>query len=412
MFDKKLNLAVPGLDSVVLPKMVRVKQRLDDVRVADIEGELRKSIGALPDIESVRGKRIAITAGSRGVAEIALIIKTVAGTLKERGAHPFIIPAMGSHGGGTPEGQARIIADYGITEATMGVPVVSSMDVVEVAKLPDGMPVYCDKAAWEADGIVIVNRVKPHTMFKGDIESGLLKMCAIGIGKHIGAATYHRRGFKAFPTLIPEAGMAFLGACKNAGKFVFGVASVENGHKKVKIVEAIAPEKIFERERELLKISENSMARLPFDEIDVLVIEEFGKNISGNGMDPNVTGRGEPGTRFEGTPSIETIVVLGLTEETHGNATGIGGADIITRDVTNAIDFEATYINHITSGALRFASVPLIAHDEDEALRIAYMSAPTRKGGPRFVRIKNTLELEEIWVSENMMGSLTPPRFF
>ena len=398
LFDTQIDIAVPGLDTLALPRMARVRQKVVSDRVEDIEKEICRGVDALALF--VAGKSIAVTAGSRGIADYARLLRAIVSKLKEMDARPFIFPAMGSHGGGSAEGQREVLASYGITEAAMGVPIYSSMETVEVGLLPNGMKVFCDKLAWNADGIVLFNRIKAHTDFKGDWESGLLKMCAIGVGKHEGATSMHRAGFACFHKQIPEAGQFFL---KNA-KVLFGVASVENGYEQVMRVEVIPTDNIVERERELLVLAKKSMARLPFDDIDVLVVDEIGKNISGTGMDPNVTGRtGTKEVTFPGTPRIGCIVVLGLSKETHGNAVGIGSGDITTQRAVAEIDLSQTYINHVTSGVVQDASIPLVAKDDEEALRIALFSVPFREGGARVVHIRNTLLLEEFQVSENML---------
>jgi hypothetical protein len=277
------------------------------------------------------------------------------------------------------------------------------METVEVGSLPDGRKVFCDKSAWNADGIVLFNRVKAHTDFKGDWESGLLKMCVIGVGKHNGAAAMHRAGFVRFHDQIPATAQFFL----KKSKVLFGVATVENGYEQVMHVEVIPTDKIVERERELLILAKKCMARLPFDDIDILAVDEIGKNISGSGMDPNVIGR--PGMReitFPGTPHIGCIVVLGLSKETHGSAVGIGAGDITTYRTVAEIDLSQTYINHVTSGAVQGGSIPLVAKDDEEAMRIALYSVPFREGGERIVHIRNTLLLEEFEVSENMLPEI------
>ncbi|MDR1875494.1 MAG: lactate racemase domain-containing protein [Synergistaceae bacterium] len=411
LFDARVDIAVPGLNSVKLPRMVRVRQKMVDDEVKDIAEEISRGVDALTVDGrplSVAGKKLAVTAGSRGIADYAKLLHAIVSKLKAMGAQPFIFPAMGSHAGGTAEGQRELLERYGVTEATMGVPVRSSMETVEVGTLPNGTRVYCDKLAWESDGIVLFNRVKPHTDFKGDWESGLLKMCAIGVGKHEGATSAHRAGFVRFHEVIPEVGKFFL---KNA-PVLFGVASVENGYERVMRVSVIPPAEIVERERELLALARKSMARLPFDDIDILAVDELGKNISGSGMDPNVIGR--PGMReitFPDAPHIGCIVILGLSEETHGSAVGIGAADITTIRAVAEVDLAQTYINHVTSGAVKGAAIPLAAADDEEAMRVALYSVPFREGGERIVHIRNTLLLEEFEVSENMLpeirGALT-----
>ena len=403
-FDKNISIAIPGLYDVTLPRVARVRQKLSDQRVDDIAGEISRGIDALGGVTAkLKNKRIAVTGGSRGIADYALIMRSLTAKLKEMGAEPFIVPAMGSHGGGTAEGQKKVLATFGITESSMEVPILSSMEVVTIGELPDGTKIYCDKYAWESDGIVLCNRVKAHTNFSGEWESGILKMLSIGLGKHEGATTAHRAGFENFYKYIPDAGNFFL----SLGKILFGVATVENGHEQVMRLDVIAPENIAERERELLVIAKKNMARLPFAQLDILFVDEIGKNISGSGMDRNVIGRpfGEP---LPGMPSIGCIGVTGLSKETSGSAVGIGIAEIVTRDVVEQIDLAPTYINHITAGSVRGAAIPLVAKDDEEAVRIALYTVPAKASGKSatFARIRNTLMLDEFEVSENMLPAL------
>jgi hypothetical protein len=403
LFDKSVDIRVPGLEDVVLPRVARVRQKLSSERVADIDAEMSRKIDALPDsVKGIAGKRVAVTGGSRGIADYARLMRALVSKLKALGAEPFIVPAMGSHGGGTAEGQREMLETFGITEAAMGVPIVASMETVVVGELPDGTKVHCDRHAWEADGIVLFNRVKAHTDFKGEWESGLLKMIAIGLGKHEGATAIHRAGFVNFRARIPEAGKYFLAK----GKVLFGVTTVENGHEQVMRIDAVAPGDIAEREFELLALAKENMARLPFDELDILFVDEIGKNISGSGMDPNVMGRPGWNTTFPGTPKIGCIAVTGLSKETHRNALGVGAAEIVTRDVVEEMDLAPMYINHITSGAIRGAAIPLVARDDEEAVRISLYTVPAKTGGATFVRIRSTLMLEEFEVSENMLPDL------
>ena len=403
-FDKSIDIEVPGLYDIPLPRVARVRQKLSGQRVDDIAGEISRGVDALPGAAAkLKNKKIAVTGGSRGIADYAAIMRSLVTKLKEMGAEPFIIPAMGSHGGGTAEGQKKILAGFGIDESSMGAPIVSSMETVVVGELPNGRKVHCDKHAWESDGIVLFNRVKPHTDFKGEWESGMLKMIAVGLGKHEGTTALHRAGFINFHTQIPETGKFFL----SLGKILFGVTTVENGYEQVMRIDVTAPEDIVERERELLVIARENMARLPFEQLDILFVDEIGKNISGSGMDPNVMGRPGGGMPFPGTPKIGCIAVTGLSKETHGSAVGLGAADIVTRDTVEQINLAPMYINHITSGAIRGAAIPLVARDDEEAVRIALYTVPAKEGKEAtFVRIRNTLLLEEFEVSENMLPDL------
>ena len=395
----RIDAAIEGGTEYPFPKMVPVDQHFDRPRVEDIEKTVRTEMGKL-DPTAFRGKRIAITAGSRGIAGLVEILATVVARLRDWGAEPFIVPAMGSHGGATAEGQVRVLDGYGITEENIGAPILSSMDVVEVARLDDGRPLYCDKIAYGADGIVVCNKVKPHADFKAEYESGLVKMMALGLGKHKGAATIHTHGFGSFQKVLPEAGKALL---ENL-PVCFGVAILENAFDDLMVVEVIPPERILEREKELLSLAKDSIARLLLPEIDVLVIDEIGKNISGEGMDPNVTGR--PGSGLPGfdAPAIQKIVVLDVTPESHGNGVGIGMADITTLRCVNKLDLGAIYTNAITATIVDPAKIPLFMNNDREAIAVALKTCNRiMPQTARVVRIKNTLEVHRILVSEALV---------
>ncbi|HWP46737.1 MAG TPA: lactate racemase domain-containing protein [Candidatus Limnocylindrales bacterium] len=345
------------------------------------------------------GMRIAVAAGSRGVANIDVVVGSVVKELKALGTRPYIIPAMGSHGGGTAEGQRKVLKNYGISEETMGVPIYSSMEVVQVGTAPQGFPIYVDKYALEADGIILINRIKPHTNFKGELGSGLMKMMAIGLGKRQGAEIYHRAMSRWGPleTIRTIASMV-LKHCN----ILLGVGIVENGYDQTAILLALKPEEIATREPELLQKARELMAKLPFEEIDLLIVDEIGKEISGTGMDSNVIGRVDilpPGESQ--SPQISRIYVRDLTEKTQGNAVGIGLADLVHRRAVNKIDYKATYINCITSGSLAKCKIPLICETDQEALEIALSVLGIHPlEAVKVVWIKNTLELSEMRVSE------------
>ena len=304
---------------------------------------------------------------------------------------------MGSHGGATAEGQVKVLAGYGITEESMGAAIRSSMEVVEIGRLEDGTPLYIDRIASEADGIVIANKIKPHADFKANYESGLVKMLCIGLGKHKGAVTLHRHGFDRFDKVLPEAAEVLLDRLP----ILFGLAILENAFDDLMRLEIIPPERILSREKELLEIAKASIGRLLFPSIDLLVVDEIGKNISGEGMDPNVTGRpgsGLPG--FSNAPTIQKIVVLDVTPESHGNGVGIGLADITTRRFVEKIDLGAIYTNAITATILDPAKLPVIMNSDKEAIAIALKTCNrVTPDSVRVVRIINTLELHRIWVS-------------
>ena len=379
------------------PKMIRVRQTFPRPRVADIPKAVIQALGSAA-LRVKPGDTVAVGAGSRGIANIDVIVGATVRWLKELGARPFVFPAMGSHGGGTAEGQLSVLEHYGITEATMGCPVRATMDVVQVGEAL-GLPVWLDTLAAEADWIGIVNRVKPHTDFKGSIESGLFKMMTIGLGKHKGAIQYHRANIHhGYETVITSVGREMLAKARIG----FGVGIVENGYDETAVIEAFAPEALESGERRLLKSARDWMARLPFSPIDVLIVEEMGKNISGAGMDTNVIGRpSNPHEPFPNDPKILWIVTLDLTEESYGNAVGIGNADFTTRRLVEKIDMKPTLINAITACAPGGAKVPATYDTDREAVETALSCiglTPPEKA--RVIRIKNTLMLGEIEVSE------------
>ncbi|HEY7517553.1 MAG TPA: [Fe-S]-binding protein [Methylomirabilota bacterium] len=377
--------------------MIRVRQTFPRPRVADIPKSVTETLGAAA-LRVKAGDTVAVGAGSRGIANIDVVVGATVRWLKELGAQPFVFPAMGSHGGGTAEGQLSVLEHYGITEATMGCPVRATMEVVQVGEAL-GLPVWLDKLASEADWIGIVNRVKPHTDFKGSIESGLFKMMTIGLGKHKGAIQYHRANIHhGYETVITAVGREMLAKARIG----FGVGIVENGYDETAVVEAFAPEALEGGERRLLKSAREWMARLPFSPIDVLIVEEMGKNISGSGMDTNVIGRpSNPHEPFPNDPKILWIVTLDLTEESYGNAVGIGNADFTTRRLVEKIDMKPTLINAITACAPGGAKVPATYDTDREAVETALSCIGlTPPDKARVIRITNTLMLGEIEVSE------------
>lgn len=380
-----------------MPEMMRVLQCFTGEHIRDVaaavDAELRKTVAA-----DLRGRCIAVTAGSRGISNIAVVTRTVIDALATRGAHPFVVPAMGSHGGGTAEGQKALLAHYGITEESMGVPIVSSMETVQIGETASGVAVHCDRVAWEADAIVVVNRVKAHSDFKAPFESGLCKMMMVGLGKHFGAAAVHRAGSSRFGAILPEAAQIFI----DSGKILCGLALVENAAEETMIAEAIAPEKIAEREKQLLEIAKAAQGRLLLDEIDLLIVDEMGKNISGAGMDPNVTGRPPTGAPGFIAPPIRQIVVLGLTPCSEGNAIGVGMADIVSLDMAREIDTGPTYTNALTAGVVAAGRIPMVANTEYDAMIFAMMGiGRAALSEMKIVHVKNTLELEIIEVSAN-----------
>lgn len=384
------------------PRMYRVRQRFSSAHVQDPGQDAYHTMSQLnwPDI---RGKRVGITAGSRKIANLPEILMAVGRFLRERGAIPFIIPAMGSHGGGTAQGQIAMLENLRITEASVGMPIVSSMETRCIGTLKDGLPVFCSCTALEADGIIVCGRIKPHTSIRGNIESGLFKMMVVGLGKHKGATLFHQRGYPALADTLIQAGTL----CLDRLPVLCGLAIVENAFDETLLVEAIPAHHILERESQLLELAREHMPRFLLDKIDVLVIDQIGKDISGAGMDPNITGRSitplPPRTKLP----IGLITVLGLTPASHGNATGIGGADLTTVSVAKQIDRNAMYTNVFTSGALTAAKLPVIVNNDEQAIRLAICCVPKKPQDVRVVHILDTLHMTEIQISENYLPELS-----
>jgi hypothetical protein len=382
------------------PRVYRIRQNFDRTAAPDIPATVKAELRKLPLEKRIKpGQRVALTAGSRGVANVALILKAAVEHLKSLKAQPFIFPAMGSHGGATAEGQADLLAHYNVTEAFTGAPVLSSMEVVQISQTEDGVPVFIDKNASQADWIIVVNRIKPHTKFKAPIESGLMKMMAIGMGKQKGAEYYHKAALQfTFPKIIVDAGRMVL----KKAPVLCGIGTVENGYDETAKIVALNPEEIESRERELLELAKKMMPRLPFNEIDLLIVDEMGKDISGTGIDPNVTGRNRDliGV-FPHPTNVKRLFVRDLTDNSNGNATGIGLADLTTQRLVDKINYQATYMNCITGISLEKAAVPMHFETDQEAIKVALGSVgliPSEKS--RIVRIKNTLLVDEVEVSE------------
>lgn len=380
-----------------LPKVVRVRQRFERTRLEDACGAVARALAALPLSARVRpGARIAVTAGSRGIQNLVGMTRAAVDAVKVVGGQPFIVPAMGSHGGATAEGQQRLLADLGISEAAMDCPVVSSMDVEEIGRTPCGAPVYLDRHALHADGILAINRVKLHTIFRGDVESGLCKILAVGLGKHRGAQQIHKVGLQPF--LVETARVILARA-----PVIAGIAVLENSLDETMEIHAVPPERFEETDAALLTRCWQLLPRVPFDPLDVLVVDAMGKNISGTGMDTNVIGIGGriAGKMTVGTPFIGALVVLGLTPETHGNANGIGLADLTTRRLVDAIDYQATYTNVLTTRLWSAGRLPLILDTDRQAVEAAVGDATPEE--VRLARIPDTLHLEALDISEALV---------
>jgi hypothetical protein len=375
-----------------------VRQKFPRPREINISKAVERELSR-PEIAAFiqPGKKVALAVGSRGLNGLTEIVQNVVRILKSQNCEPFIVPAMASHGGATAEGQEAILASYGITKENVGAPVYSSMEVTELGQISSEMPVYFDRLALSADLIIPINRVKPHTSFHGPIESGLLKMLCIGLGKHIGATVFHHRGMENFVSLLPEAGQLILAKAPVA----FGLATIENAFGELALLRAVPKSRMIEEEIELLKKARTLMGQILFKRIDLLIVDEIGKDISGEGMDPNVTRRfSSPLISVPDEPC--RIVVLDLTAKTKGNAIGLGLADITTERVWLKIDLQATYTNTITTTYLNLAKIPLMASSDQEAIQIALSSIPgcCLPEEARVVRIKNTKDLEEIFISQ------------
>ena len=382
------------------PQMFRIRQHFDAPRVDDVPEAVRSEIRKLDPGRSITaGQSVAISVGSRGIANLDRIVKTVAEEMRALGAEPFIVPAMGSHGGGTAEGQAEVLARYGITEATVGAPVRSSMEVIEIGTTDFGMPVYFDRNASEADHVVVVNRIKPHTGFTGEIESGLMKMMLIGLGKHHGASIYHRAIIHhSFDKIVRIVGTMV----REKMPIAFGVATLENGYDETAQITAVPASEFESAEKDLLVKAKAWCPRLPFEEVDLLIIDEIGKEISGSGMDTNVIGRkrSDRGAAEGETPKVLRIFVRDLTETTHGNAVGIGVAEFTTDRLVDKIDLQTTYVNAITGQAVSVAAIPMHFPTDREVLDVALESIGLIEApDARVLWIKNTLDLGEVEAS-------------
>ncbi|HTU93658.1 MAG TPA: hypothetical protein VMF69_26500 [Gemmataceae bacterium] len=387
---------------MIYPRMVRIRQHFERPQVADIPAAVASALKSLNLARRIKpGQTVALTAGSRGIANIPLVLRSTAAFFKELGAKPFLIPTMGSHGGGTAEGQRRILESYGITEEYVGVPIRASMETVQVGETAEGFPVLLDRIASESDHIGVVARIKPHTGFHGPLESGLMKMMMIGLGKHAGALRYHRILLDhPFDGVVRSVGRALM----RAAPIAFGLALVENAYDETAIVEGVAPEVFEEREEKLLTEARRLLMRLPLRKADLLIVDEIGKNISGSGMDTNVVGRKRAFRNQPpppGVPTMRLIYVRGLSAKTHGNASGVGLADFTSTRLVQQMDYRSTVINCLTAGYAEGAFVPVHFGTDREVLEAALAIIGTREPEQaRIMHIHNTLHLEEVDVSE------------
>jgi hypothetical protein len=388
----------PATSGIEFPAFYRVVQRFDDSFISDVSAAVRLEFDRLNLSSKVRaGERVAVAVGSRGIYGLSKIVAEVVSFLKSIKLDPFIFPAMGSHGGATALGQAALLKDLGISEAVIKAPIVSTMDVVSFGKLPSGCEVFFAEDAIKADHVIVINRVKPHTAFRADVESGLCKMLAVGCGKHIGALTMHRHGLAS--SIVPATGRII-----EKAKILAGLAVVENSLDRTHTLRLAFPQEFAAVDQNLLILARKMLPRIPIDELDILVVDEIGKNVSGAGMDPNVIGfwRRDGGER---KPDYRTLIALDITRQSHGNALGLGMADMTTRRVFSQIDFEATYTNALTSGIWASARTPIVMPDDFSALTAAIKKIPNADS-IRIARIQNTLKLETFWVTGALLAGL------
>jgi len=387
-----------------LPKIFKIRQKIDAPRLEDVKKRINELLDQFGLSQRVKkGERIGLTAGSRGIKDKPEVLKSIVFRLKDLGASPFIVPCMGSHGGATVEGQIEVLESLGITEKSVGAPILSSLEVEEIGRTKFGTPVLVDKNLLGADKIIVVNRIKPHTDFEGEIESGLVKMMVIGMAKPQGALMVHRLTIKhGFPAVLAEVSSILF----NKLPIFFGVGIIENQYDETAFIDLLKPEEIVENEKVLLKKAKELIPFLPFNQIDILIVDEIGKEISGCGMDTNVIGRnlfigGTKSTK----PEITRIFVRDITEESHGNATGIGKADYTTKRLVDRIDYTSTRINAITGMSPENGRVPVFFETDREALAIAhYNSGVFDPQDLRILWIKNTLEIEYLYASEAFLN--------
>lgn len=392
------------LAPIPVPRVVRIRQRFPRPIIRDVATTLMERLRASRALGQVRpGMRIAVSGGSRGVTDYPLVLKGIVGELQKMGAEPFVFPAMGSHGGATAEGQTAVLKELGITEEYVEAPVYSSMETVQVGTTESGLPVHVDRLAWEADGIVVVNRVKPHVGFRGAYESGLIKMIAIGLGKQRGAEICHQHGFG----LMEENMLALANVCLDRCNILFAVGLLENAYHETCRIEVLGKQEILEAEPALQAESKTLLPRIHFNPLDVLILDEIGKNIGGTGFDNNVVGRFHTPYVTPGPDAqrVTRIVALDLSAATHGNGNGLGILDFTTRRVFEKFDFEQTYPNSLTSTVPISVKIPMVLSNDRQAIQAAIKTcniADVRQ--VRFARVRNTLCIDEMEVSENLLS--------
>ena len=380
------------------PKMYRIRQRFDNTTITDVPGAVRGEFARVDLSRRVSpGQKVAVAVGSRGIHNLPIIVATAVECLREMGLQPFIIPAMGSHGGATDEGQADVLKHMGISEETVHAPVVSSMETIVLGRIDNGAEVFVSKDVAETDHVVVINRIKPHTAFRSDVESGLCKMLAVGCGKHQGALNMHKFGLGE--SIKPAAGMIL-----NKTPILCGLAILENSLDMTNTIRLALPEEFIEVDRTLLERARKLLPRIPVESLDILIVNEMGKNISGGGIDPNVIGfwRRQGGPR---TPDYRTVILLDITEKSGGNAVGIGMVDLTTEKVRNKVDLGATYTNALTTGIWAAVRLPIALKDDRTVLEAA-LTHVTDVSKVRMARILNSLSLETLWVSGEVLAEL------
>ena len=400
------EIHLPHLANVPLPPVVRVRlsHSVQDP-LADLDGAVDQALGRAERLAALPpGARVALAVGSRGIADIQAIVARAVAHVKDRGLTPFIVPAMGSHGGGTAEGQAKVLAKLGITEDRVGAPVEATMEVVDYGQVADGVRCKFDKNAAAADAVILIARVKSHTSFDRPVESGLTKMVAVGLGKAEGARNVHVLGPYGLSEMIPAIARMTLAESPIA----YGLALVENAAHQIVHVEGVEPQDFYAADERLLKQAKSLLARLPFRQIDALVIEQIGKDISGAGMDYAITGRTDiRGYPNPETPFVHRITVLGVTPASAGNAIGLGLADFITRELANGLDLKAIYLNAVTATFTEKARLPVVLPDERTAIRAALATCwRAEPENARYCQIRSTLHLDEILVSPALLADL------
>lgn len=388
---------------MILPEMIKIKQLFNNKKIENIKAEIKKELNKI-NLKINKGSNIAIAVGSRGIVNLKRIVKSIVDFIKEKDANPFIVPAMGSHGGATAKGQEKVLENYGITEKYLKAPIKSSLEVVE---LPQGKlknKVYIDKFALNSDSIIIVNRIKPHTSFHGSYESGLMKMLVIGLGKHKGAIEIHKYGIDGLKNLILPTAKQII----KQSKILCGIALVENPYDEIMIIKALSPDNFEKTEPELLKLAKENLPKLPASDIDILIIDQMGKNISGVGIDPNIIGRMRiHGIKEPDNPRIKRIIVSDLAKGSNGNAIGMGLSDFITKKLFKKIDFNSTYENVLTTTFIERAKIPIISENEKTACMQAIRTLGNINNEKlKIIRIKNTLNLDEVYVSKSIYDEI------